>query len=95
MTLLPSFIHHLRTHRARRRQVRNALQMLTVSGVVRASHIEPRYFSQATPANARHHRAKRPVAVPSNEPSATSLWQRPITIDFSRVRQWINAVRPT
>ena len=44
MRILMSPFYYVRTKRARRKQVTKALQMLSVSGVVRPSHIEPRYF---------------------------------------------------
>jgi hypothetical protein len=48
MRILMSPFYYVRKKCARRRQVRKALQMLSVSGVVRPSHIEPRYFESAT-----------------------------------------------
>jgi hypothetical protein len=48
MRILLSPFYYVRTKRARRRQVRKALQMLSVSGVVRPSYIEPRYVIGAT-----------------------------------------------
>ena len=44
MRILISPIHYMRKQRARRKQLRTALHMLSASGVVRLSHIEPRYF---------------------------------------------------
>ena len=43
MRILLSPFHYVLTKRARRRQVRKVLQMLSVSGVVRPGHIEPHY----------------------------------------------------
>src|SRR5262245_18061554 len=48
MHLLMSPIHHVRTQRARRRQLRTALHMLSASGVIRPSHVEPRYYEPSS-----------------------------------------------
>jgi hypothetical protein len=37
-------LHYVRKQRARRKRIRMVLHMLSVSGVVRPGHIEPRYF---------------------------------------------------
>ncbi len=47
MKILLSPFYLVKRQRARRRQVRNALQMLSVSGVIRPSHVETRYFSNS------------------------------------------------
>jgi hypothetical protein len=43
MRMLTSPIHYMRKKRARRKQIRTVLRMLSVSGVVRPGHVEPRY----------------------------------------------------
>jgi len=48
MRILTSPIHYVRKQRARRRQVRTVLHMLSASGVIRHSHIEPRYFEHSS-----------------------------------------------
>jgi len=48
MRILLSPLYYVLTKRARRRQVRKALQMLSVSGVVRPGHIEPHYVIGTT-----------------------------------------------
>ena len=48
MRILISPIHYMRKQRARRKQLRTALHMLSASGVVRLGHIEPRYFEPAS-----------------------------------------------
>jgi hypothetical protein len=48
MRILLSPLYYVLTKLARRRQVRKALQMLSVSGVVRPGHIEPHYVIGTT-----------------------------------------------
>jgi len=48
MRMLTSPIHYVKKQRARRRQVRTVLHMLSASGVIRPSHIEPRYFESSS-----------------------------------------------
>lgn len=48
MGMLTSPIHYVKKQRARRRQVRTVLHMLSASGVIRPSHIEPRYFESSS-----------------------------------------------
>lgn len=48
MRILASPIHYVRKQRARRRQVRTVLHMLSASGVIRHSYIEPRYFEHSS-----------------------------------------------
>ena len=43
MNVLLYPIHSMEAHRIRRKQTRTALQMLTVSGVIRPGHVELRY----------------------------------------------------
>jgi hypothetical protein len=54
MRILMSPFYYVRTKHAKRRQMKKALQMLSVSGVVRPSYIEPRYFIGATQIVRRH-----------------------------------------
>jgi hypothetical protein len=96
MRMLTSPFHYIKTQRARRKQVRKALQMLSVSGVVRPGHIERRYFAQATQVDALYRQVERPVAVSPAQPSQDPipLWQREVKIDLSRIRHWVGALRP-
>lgn len=48
MRMLTSPIHYVKKQRARRRQVRTVLHMLSASGVIRLSHVEPRYFESSS-----------------------------------------------
>jgi hypothetical protein len=79
--MFTSTFHFVKTHRARRRQVRKALQILSVSGVIRPGHVETRYFSRPTRVEAIYRRTQQTVAVPLAERSMTSLLQCSITND--------------
>jgi hypothetical protein len=48
MRIITSPISYVRRQRARRRQVRTVLHMLSASGVIRPSNIEPRYFEHSS-----------------------------------------------
>jgi hypothetical protein len=73
MTMFTSQIHFVKRHRARRRQVRKALQMLSVSGVVRPGHLETRYLAHPIRIDAIYSRTVQTVTVPFDEPSMPSL----------------------
>ena len=95
MRILMSPFYYVRMERARRRQVRKALQMLSVSGVVRAGHIEPRYFEGPTQVDALYRQEpSTPVLVAHATASPTLSWQRDVKIDLARLRQWMSAFRP-
>jgi len=93
MSLFTSPFHFVRTHRTRRRQVRNALHMLSVSGVVRPSHVETRYFAHPARIDAIYRRTEQTVAVPLANPSLPSLWRRPIKIELARIRHLVGSLR--
>lgn len=94
MRMLAAPFQYVKRQRARRKQVRMALQMLSVSGVVRPGHVEPRYFEQAARIHALYRQADRPTAVAPVQPSPASRWQREIKLDLSRIRHWIGALKP-
>ena len=54
MGILASPIRYVRKERARRRRIQTVLQMLSVSGVVRPGHVEPRYFESSIGIDALH-----------------------------------------
>jgi len=94
MTMFTSPFHFVKTHRARRRQVRKALQMLSVSGVVRPGHVETRYLTHPARIDAIYRRGEQTVAVPLSETSMPSLLQRPITIELARISHFVEALHP-
>ena len=56
MRMFTSPIHYVRKQRARRRQLRTVFHMLSVSGVIRMGHIEPRYFEPSSQVDALYRR---------------------------------------
>jgi hypothetical protein len=54
MQILTLPIHYVRNKRARRRRVQTVLHMLSVSGVLRPGHVEPRYFEPSIRVDALH-----------------------------------------
>ena len=96
MKILLSPFYYVKTQRERRKQVCKALQMLSVSGVVRPGHIERRYFVHSTKADALYRRAERPVANSPARPSQAPIpiWHREIKFDLARIRHWVGALKP-
>src|SRR5512143_829393 len=94
MTIFTSPFHSIKMHRERKRQVSRALQMLSVSGVIRSSHVEPRYYVQTVQIGAMHRQRERAAAVSQATASQPSIWQRPINVDLAGIRQWAGILRP-
>ena len=69
MTMFTSPFHFVKTHRARQRQVRKVLQMLSVSGVVRPGYVETRYLAHPTRIDAIYRLSEQTVAVPFSKTS--------------------------
>ena len=88
MRLLVSPFHYVRQQRARRRQLQKVLHMLSVSGVVRPSHIEPRYFESSASVDAvnRQQANRHRTAVSSHTPTR---------LDWTALRQLVLANRPS
>lgn len=86
MHILMSPIARMRKQHARRKQLRTVLHMLSVSGVIRAGHIEPRYFEASSQVDALHrHQAKRPQA------AAGATAKSQVSFDWTKLRQWVLA----
>jgi hypothetical protein len=93
MRILTSPLHYVKKKRARRRQVRTVLHMLSVSGVIRPSHIEPRYFEPASQLDALYRQeVKRSSSASLSE---TSLACQSSGFDWMKVRQLILTIRPS
>ena len=65
MRMLMSPFHHVRKQLARRRQLRTVLHMLSASGVIRPSHIEPRYFEPSSHVDALYRHGTKLASTPS------------------------------
>ena len=86
MHILTSPIIRIRKQRARRKQLRTVLHMLSVSGVIRPGHIEPRYFEASSQVDALYrHQAKRPQA------AAGATVKSQVSFDWRKLRQWVLA----
>lgn len=92
MRILTSPLHYVRKKRARRRQVRTVLHMLSVSGVIRPSHIEPRYFEPASQLDALSRQEVKRSS--SASLPKTSLARQSSGFDWTKVRQMILTIRP-
>ncbi len=61
MRMLISPLSLVRKQRARRRQVRTVLHMLSASGVIRPGHIEPRYFEPSSHIDSLYRQGQTPA----------------------------------
>jgi len=65
MRIFTSPLRYVKKMRARRRQVRTVLHMLSASGVIRLGHIEPRYFEPSSHVDALYRQGTKRVNIPS------------------------------
>ena len=93
MTIFTLPFHSMKKHRASKRQLRTALQMLSVSGVIRPSHVEPRYYFSTARFNAIYRQTERPAAVSHATTPQPSIWQRPIKVDLASICRWAGILR--
>jgi hypothetical protein len=94
MRILSLPIHYVRNERARRRRIQTVLQMLSVSGVVRPGHVEPRYVEPSIhidtlQVSGQDGILKAPTANTASRVSAN------ISFNFSKLRQFVKAIRPS
>jgi hypothetical protein len=86
MHVFSSPIQYLKLRRARRKQTQTALQMLSVSGVVRLSHVELRY---STPiANTTAFRRQPTVLGHQSHPLPLPSWDHATTCNMKPAGQW-------
>jgi len=86
MHVFSSPIQYLKLRRARRKQTQTALHMLSVSGVVRLSHVELRY---STPiANTTAFCRQPTVLGHQSHPLPLPSWDHAITCNMKPVGQW-------
>ena len=90
--MLMSPFHHVRKHLARRRQLRTVLHMLSASGVIRPSHIEPRYFAPSSQVDALYRHGTIPASTPSTRRPSVS---RPRSLfDATKFRRFLS-IKPS
>ena len=90
MHILISPLHHVKKHRARRKQLRTVLHMLSASGVIRPSHIEPRYFEPSSHVDALY---RHPT--PSTPSTRASIVRRSSMLDGTTFHRFLTAVSPS
>ena len=90
MHAFSSPIQYIKLRRARRKQKQTALHMLSVSGVVRPSHVELRY---STPiANATAFR-RQPTAIEhQTHPLPLPSWDHNTTRNMKQTGQWARSL---
>ena len=91
MHVLSSQIQYMKLRRARTKQKRTALHMLTLSGVVRPSHVELRY---ATPIASITAFRAQPTAIehPQTQPIPSRSWEHNFTLNIKQTRQWARSL---
>ena len=86
MRILISPLQYVNRTRARRRQVRTALHMLSLSGVIRLSHIEPRYFEASSQLDSPDRQELKGPNTPSFPRTSLAGWS---TLDWTKFRHLI------
>jgi hypothetical protein len=86
-------LQYVRKQRARRRQVRTVLHMLSASGVIRPSHVEPRYFEASSHVDALYRQEAKRVSTASLCPP--SLSRHSPGLDWTKFRQIVLAIKPS
>jgi hydroxymethylpyrimidine/phosphomethylpyrimidine kinase len=94
MRILISPIRYMRKQRARRKQLATALHMLSVSGVVRAGHIEPRYFEAPSHVDALYRQTSKRSASDARV-ARSSVGGDSCSLDWTKLRQMVGSLRPS
>ena len=84
-------IHYIKKRRARRKQLRTVLQMLSVSGVVRAGHIEPRYFEPSSQVDALYTQKSKGPQTAASPAIRSHVQLSTFGFDWPRLRQLATA----
>lgn len=91
MHVLSFPIQYIKLRRAHKKQIRNALHMLAVSGVVRPSHVELRYatpmasmLAYGTQSRAIEHQQAHPVPLPS--------WDHDSARTMKQTQRWTHGI---
>jgi hypothetical protein len=93
MRILISPIHYMRKQRARRKQLQTALHMLSVSGVIRLGHIEPRYFEPASHVDALYRQSGKRSTVSGARMAAASVGGESTSFDWTKLRHLVGSLR--
>lgn len=93
MRIFTSPLRYVRKMRARRRQVRTVLHMLSASGVIRLGHIEPRYFEPSSHIDAIYRQGTNRVGIPYMP--VTSVDHQSSGFEWTKLRQFVSTVKPS
>ena len=86
-------LHYVRKKRARRRQLRTVLHMLSASGVIRPGHLEPRYFEPSSLVDALYRQEPKRVSIPSMP--VPSVAHQSSGFEWAKLRQFVLTVKPS
>jgi|SRR6476661_9425858 len=84
-------LHYVRKKRARRRQLRTVLHMLSASGVIRPGHIEPRYFEPSSLVDALYRQEPKRVSILSMP--VPSVAHQSSGFEWAKLRQLVLTVK--
>jgi hypothetical protein len=88
MHVLSSPIQYIKLRRAHKKQKRNALRMLAVSGVVRPSHVELRYEAPIVNIMTASRGKAATTGHPLTHPVPLQSWDHNITLNMKQTSQW-------
>ena len=94
MHILSTQIQYMRLRRARMKQTRTALHMLTLSGVVRPSHVELRYTTPIANTTALRAQAQA-TEHPLIQPIPLRSWEHEATLSKNQTWQWVRSLPST
>jgi hypothetical protein len=91
MHVLSSPIQYIKLRRAHKKQKRNALHMLALSGAVRPSHVELRYATRGASITAFR---SQPTAIGDlqTHPVPLPSWDHNITLNMKQTGQWARSL---
>jgi hypothetical protein len=87
MHIFSSPLQYIKLRRAHRRQIQTALHMLSVSGVIRLSHVELRYSTPV--ANATSFRRQAAALEPQAHPLPLPSWDHKAEHNMKQASQWV------
>jgi hypothetical protein len=91
MHVLSSPIHYMKLRRACTKQKRTALRMMTLSGVVRPSHVELRYATPIGRITAFRAQATA-IEHPQTQPIPLRSWEHNIMLNMKQTWQWARSL---
>ena len=92
---MKSLLRYVQSKRARRRQIQTVLHMLSVSGVIRPGHVEPRYFEPSIHIDTLHRQVSGHGSLKAPTAKNASCLSANISFNFSKLRQFVKAIRPS